>query len=101
VSFSHVNFSYEKNRQILFDVDFTIPAGSTTAVVGHSGSGKSRRWRLLFRFYDVDAGALPSDGRDTRQVTHRSRRSASGIVPQATGGHHQPPICTDIQDCSR
>ncbi|HEX7635958.1 MAG TPA: ABC transporter ATP-binding protein/permease, partial [Noviherbaspirillum sp.] len=41
VKFSHVDFSYEPKRQILFDVDFTIPAGTTTAVVGHSGSGKS------------------------------------------------------------
>jgi ATP-binding cassette subfamily B protein len=48
--FSHIDFSYEPNRQILFDVDFTIAAGTTTAVVGHSGSGKSTLSRLLFRF---------------------------------------------------
>ena len=51
-------------RQILFDVDFTIPAGTTTAVVGHSGSGKSTLSRLLFRFYDVNAGAITIDGQD-------------------------------------
>ena len=84
VRFSHVNFSYEKNRQILFDVDFTIPAGSTTAVVGHSGSGKSTLSRLLFRFYDVDAGSISIDGRDLRQVTQSTLRSAIGIVPQDT-----------------
>ena len=84
VRFSHVNFSYEKNRQILFDVDFTIPAGSTTAVVGHSGSGKSTLSRLLFRFYDVDAGAITIDGQDLRQVTQPSLRGAIGIVPQDT-----------------
>jgi ABC-type transport system involved in Fe-S cluster assembly fused permease/ATPase subunit len=84
VRFSHVNFSYEKNRQILFDVDFTIPAGSTTAVVGHSGSGKSTLSRLLFRFYDVDAGAITIDGQDLRRVTQSSLRSAIGIVPQDT-----------------
>ena len=84
VRFSHVNFSYEKNRQILFDVDFTIPAGSTTAVVGHSGSGKSTLSRLLFRFYDVDGGAITIDGQDLRQVTQSSLRSAIGIVPQDT-----------------
>ncbi|MDB5773226.1 MAG: transporter ATP-binding protein/permease, partial [Burkholderia sp.] len=53
VSFSRVDFSYESKRQILFDVDFKIPAGGTTAVVGHSGSGKSTLSRLLFRFYDI------------------------------------------------
>jgi ATP-binding cassette subfamily B protein len=84
VRFSHVDFSYEKNRQILFDVDFTIPAGSTTAVVGHSGSGKSTLSRLLFRFYDVDAGSITIDGRDLRQVTQATLRSAIGIVPQDT-----------------
>ncbi|SMP69143.1 ABCB family ABC transporter ATP-binding protein/permease [Noviherbaspirillum suwonense] len=84
VRFSHVDFSYEKNRQILFDVDFTIAAGSTTAVVGHSGSGKSTLSRLLFRFYDVDAGSISIDGRDLRQVTQSTLRSAIGIVPQDT-----------------
>nr|WP_314623401.1 ABC transporter ATP-binding protein/permease [uncultured Noviherbaspirillum sp.] len=84
VRFSHVDFSYEKNRQILFDVDFTIAPGSTTAVVGHSGSGKSTLSRLLFRFYDVDAGSITIDGRDLRQVTQSTLRSAIGIVPQDT-----------------
>jgi len=84
VRFSRVSFGYEKNRQILFDVDFTIPAGSTTAVVGHSGSGKSTLSRLLFRFYDVDAGSITIDGQDLRQVTQASLRSAIGIVPQDT-----------------
>ena len=84
VSFSHVDFSYEKNRQILFDVDFTIAAGTTTAVVGHSGSGKSTLARLLFRFYDVNTGAIEIDGQDIRQITQTSLRSAIGIVPQDT-----------------
>ena len=84
VRFSHVDFSYEPNRQILFDVDFTIPAGSTAAVVGHSGSGKSTLARLLFRFYDVDAGAILIDGQDVREVTQASLRKAIGIVPQDT-----------------
>src|SRR5260370_26010169 len=56
VRFEHVDFHYEPNRQILFDVSFTIPAGRTVAVVGPSGSGKSTLARLLFRFYDVDGG---------------------------------------------
>lgn len=84
VEFRHVEFSYESKRQILFDVDFSIPAGTTTAVVGHSGSGKSTMSRLLFRFYDVNAGAITIDGQDIRHVTQESLRSAIGIVPQDT-----------------
>ena len=82
--FSHVDFSYEKKRQILFDVDFTVPAGTTTAVVGHSGSGKSTLSRLLYRFYDVDGGSISIDGQDLREVTQASLRQAIGIVPQDT-----------------
>ncbi|RAM64077.1 metal ABC transporter permease [Herbaspirillum rubrisubalbicans] len=82
--FEHVDFSYERNRQILFDVDFTVPAGTTTAVVGHSGSGKSTLSRLLYRFYDVDQGAIRIDGQDLRNVTQASLRQAIGIVPQDT-----------------
>lgn len=84
LTFSHVDFSYEANRQILFDVDFTVLAGTTTAVVGHSGSGKSTLARLLFRFYDVNSGAILIDGQDIRQVTQISLRNSIGIVPQDT-----------------
>jgi ATP-binding cassette, subfamily B, heavy metal transporter len=84
VHFSHVDFSYETKRQILFDVDFTIAAGTTTAVVGHSGSGKSTLSRLLFRFYDVDGGAIKIGGQDIRRATQASLRHAIGIVPQDT-----------------
>jgi ATP-binding cassette subfamily B protein len=82
--FEHVDFSYETKRQILFGVDFTVPAGTTTAVVGHSGSGKSTLSRLLYRFYDVDRGAIRIDGQDLREVTQASLRQAIGIVPQDT-----------------
>jgi ABC-type transport system involved in Fe-S cluster assembly fused permease/ATPase subunit len=84
VQFSHVDFHYDPNRQILFDVDFTIAPGTTTAVVGHSGSGKSTLSRLLFRFYDVQAGAITIDGQDIRAITQDSLRHAIGIVPQDT-----------------
>jgi ATP-binding cassette subfamily B protein len=84
VRFSHVDFSYETKRQILFDVDFTIAAGTTTAVVGHSGSGKSTLSRLLYRFYEVNTGAITIDGQDLRDVTQDSLRHAIGIVPQDT-----------------
>jgi ATP-binding cassette, subfamily B, heavy metal transporter len=84
IVFSHVDFSYEPNRQILFDVDFTIPAGTTTAVVGHSGSGKSTLSRLLFRFYDIQAGSITVGGHNILNVTQHSLRQAIGIVPQDT-----------------
>jgi ATP-binding cassette subfamily B protein len=84
VGFSRVDFSYEKARQILFDVSFSIPAGHRVAVVGHSGSGKSTLARLLFRFYDVSAGAISIGGKDIREITQKSLRAAIGIVPQDT-----------------
>lgn len=84
VSFRHVDFGYDRDRQILHDVSFDIPAGRTVAVVGPSGSGKSTLARLLFRFYDVDRGAIEIGGQDIRQVTQQSLREAIGIVPQDT-----------------
>jgi len=84
VRFEHVDFGYEKNRQILFDVSFTIPAGRTVAVVGPSGAGKSTLSRLLFRFYDVTGGRILIDGQDVRAVQQASVRAAIGIVPQDT-----------------
>ena len=84
VRFEHVGFAYETKRQILFDVDFAIPAGGTVAVVGHSGSGKSTLSRLLFRFYDVQSGAVKVNGTDIRRMTQASLRAAIGIVPQDT-----------------
>jgi ATP-binding cassette subfamily B protein len=84
ISFDHVNFSYEPKRQVLFDVSFEVPAGHTVAVVGESGSGKSTLGRLLFRFYDVNNGAIRIDGQDIRQVTQSSLRTSIGIVPQDT-----------------
>jgi ATP-binding cassette, subfamily B, heavy metal transporter len=84
VRFEHVDFGYERNRQILFDVSFTIPAGKTVAVVGPSGAGKSTLSRLLFRFYDVSGGRITINGQDVRHVTQASLRRAIGIVPQDT-----------------
>ncbi len=82
--FEHVAFSYNPNRQILFDMDFDVPAGHKVAVVGHSGSGKSTLARLLFRFYDVGGGRILINGQDIRAVTQKSLRAAIGIVPQDT-----------------
>jgi ATP-binding cassette, subfamily B, heavy metal transporter len=84
IRFDNVDFGYDPRRQVLHGVSFTVPAGSTTAVVGATGSGKSTLARLLFRFYDVNGGRVLIDGQDARNVTQQSLRSAIGIVPQDT-----------------
>jgi ATP-binding cassette, subfamily B, heavy metal transporter len=84
VRFEHVDFTYDGIRPILRDVSFEIPAGHKVAVVGTSGSGKSTLARLLFRFYDVNAGRITIDGQDIRDVQQASVRAALGVVPQDT-----------------
>jgi len=84
VRFEQIHFAYRPDRPILQDVNFSIPAGHTVAVVGASGAGKSTLARLLFRFYDVDKGRISIDGQDIRKVTQDSLRSAIGVVPQDT-----------------
>jgi len=84
VRFENVNFSYEPNRQILFDMSFDIPAGHNIAIVGNSGSGKSTISRLLFRFYEVTSGRILVNDQDIRNITQKSLRATIGIVPQDT-----------------
>jgi len=84
VRFENVDFAYDPERQILKDVDFTVPAGRMVAIVGPSGAGKSTISRLLFRFYDATGGRILIDGQDIRDVTQDSVRHAIGIVPQDT-----------------
>ena len=84
VVFENVRFSYEGKRTILEDLSLTIEAGTTTAVVGRTGAGKSTLSRLLFRFYDIQGGRLLIDGQDIRDITQASLRQAVGIVPQDT-----------------
>jgi ATP-binding cassette, subfamily B, heavy metal transporter len=89
VVFEHVRFGYDPRREILRDVGFEVPRGGSVAVVGHSGSGKSTLARLLYRFYDIDAGRIAIedvDGvlRDIRDYTQDSLRKAIAIVPQDT-----------------
>jgi len=84
VRFERVSFHYAPSRPILHEVDFTLPAGRTVAVVGSSGAGKSTLVRLLFRFYDVTGGAVRVGGIDIRRLKQESLRRAVGIVPQET-----------------
>ena len=82
--FENVEFGYDPRRAILKDVSFTVPAGKTVAIVGPSGAGKSTMSRLLYRFYDVQSGAVEIDGQDVRDVTQKSLRAVIGMVPQDT-----------------
>ncbi len=84
VSFEDVSFGYDTRRGILKKVSFTVAPGKTLAIVGSSGAGKSTVSRLLFRFYDVDAGAIKIDRQDIRSVTQKSVRASIAIVPQDT-----------------
>jgi ATP-binding cassette subfamily B protein len=84
IAFKNVSFSYNKERLILHNINFTIQGGKTLAIVGASGAGKSTISRLLFRFYDVIDGRITIDGQDIRYITQQSLRKAIGIVPQDT-----------------
>ena len=84
VRFEGVCFGYEDRRRILRDVSFAVPAGKTIAIVGPTGSGKSTISRILFRFYDIQAGRVTIDDQDIREVTQASLRNAIGVVPQDT-----------------
>ena len=84
VEFDRVRFGYDPRREILHEISFTIPAGRTLAVVGATGSGKSTLARLLYRFFDVNQGAIRIDGQDNRGISQQSLRAAIGIVPQDT-----------------
>ena len=84
ISFDSVTFAYDPRRPILESVSFDVPAGKTVAIVGQSGGGKSTLARLLFRFYDVQGGAIRIDGQDLREVSQKSLRQAIGMVPQDT-----------------
>ena len=82
IAFSHVSFAYNEDLQVLQDVNLSIPAGRTLALVGPSGGGKTTLCHLLLRFYDIREGSITIDGHDIRDVTMRSLRENVGIVQQ-------------------
>ncbi|KAL1889178.1 Iron-sulfur clusters transporter atm1, mitochondrial [Ceratocystis pirilliformis] len=84
IRFEKVNFSYHADRPILNDLNLVIPASKKVAIVGPSGCGKSTLLKLLFRFYDVDAGRITIDGQDVRDLRLESLRRSIGVVPQDT-----------------
>ena len=84
VAFDDVHFAYDTARPILKGVSFRVPAGHTVAIVGPSGAGKSTISRLLFRFYEPQAGRITIDGQDIHAVQQKSLRANIGMVPQDT-----------------
>jgi ABC-type multidrug transport system fused ATPase/permease subunit len=82
VRFEGVHFSYREGLEVLHGLDLDVPAGTTVALVGHTGAGKSTIAKLLARFYDPTGGRITIDGHDLREVTQESLRRQLGIVPQ-------------------
>jgi len=82
VAFKNVYFGYDPATPVLNDISFEIAPGTTTAVVGASGQGKSTIARLLFRFYDPMSGSISIDGQKLTDVTQHSLRKQIGVVPQ-------------------
>ena len=84
IRFEDVRFNYEADREILKGISFRVGPGERVALVGTSGSGKSTIGRLLFRFYDIQSGAIVIDGQNVQSVTQSSLHQAIGVVPQDT-----------------
>ena len=85
VAFEHVGFRYHPDGQwTLRDVDLEIPPGTTLAVVGETGSGKTTLAYLLARLYEVEEGRVTIDGVDVRNLSHASLASIAGVVSQET-----------------
>ncbi|KAJ1952297.1 ATP-binding cassette-type vacuolar membrane transporter Hmt1, partial [Dispira parvispora] len=82
IEFHDVTFSYKPSKTTLKNISFKVPAGTTTAIVGDSGGGKTTIFNLLMRFYDVDSGKITIDGKDVREVTQFDLRKDISLVPQ-------------------
>jgi ATP-binding cassette subfamily B protein len=82
ISFEDVSFGYHADRHVLEDVDLTVGAGRTVALIGHTGSGKTTLAALVPRFYDASEGRVLVDGVDVRDVTRRSLRREIGVISQ-------------------
>jgi ABC-type multidrug transport system fused ATPase/permease subunit len=82
VRLENLTFGYGDGPEVLHGIDLDVPAGTTVALVGHTGAGKSTIAKLLARFYDPRDGAITVDGTDLRDVTQESLRRQLGIVPQ-------------------
>lgn len=84
VSFKDVSFCYVPDTYVLEDINFFVPAGTTVALVGPTGAGKTTIINLLTRFYDASKGTIEIDGKDIRHYTRESLRKSFGIVLQDT-----------------
>ena len=84
VEFKHVNFGYSKDRQIIFDFNFTANPGEKIAIVGQTGAGKTTIVNLLMRFYEIDSGEILIDGVNTKDMNRSYVRSLFGMVLQDT-----------------
>src|SRR5262249_52089815 len=82
VRFEAVRFGYGSLPEVLHGIDLDVPAGTSVALVGQTGAGKSTIAKLIARFYDVREGRITIDGHDLREVEQRSLRSQLGVVPQ-------------------
>lgn len=84
VTFDHVTFGYDPEKPVLKDFTIKVPHGTTVAIVGHTGAGKTTLVNLLMRFYDTNEGTILLDGKDITQLTRKSLRSAFTMVLQDT-----------------
>ncbi|MDX6472538.1 MAG: ATP-binding cassette, subfamily bacterial, partial [Gaiellaceae bacterium] len=82
VAFERVRFRYGRGDEVLHGIDLSVPAGTTVALVGHTGAGKSTIAKLLARFYEPTDGRILIDGLDLNDVTQASLRRQLGVVPQ-------------------
>ncbi|MCI0712826.1 MAG: ABC transporter ATP-binding protein/permease, partial [Chloroflexi bacterium] len=84
VHFENVEFSYKEEEEVLKGVSLDVPAGTTVALVGHTGAGKTTIIKLVMRFYDITSGSLKIDGYELSDISQQSLRRQMGVVLQET-----------------